>query len=311
MATEFLIGVDLGGTKIAAAAFDLAGNRIGRIARLPTMAGMKPAVTLMNLKRVVKQAKLEAGLTGVPKAVGMGSSGPLDLKNQLLQDGDSLPNLLGFEIGKFCRQEFGAPLHLENDAACFTLGEAMHGAGRGSEIVLGITLGTGFGCGLTIGGRIYSGATNNAGEVAYCPVGDSDFDTAGSGNGVVEQYVRYSGSEASDSINAKQVGELAEQGDAAATKAWESFGAVVGTAIGTLCCVLDPHVVVIGGSVSHRLGLFEPALVEAARAILPPTSRDGFSVDPSQLGDAAGVTGAAEHAKGAGIGSLASGISSD
>ena len=310
MATEFLIGIDLGGTKIAAAAFDLAGNRLGRIARLPTMAGLKSAVTLMNLKRVVKQAKLEAKLSGAPVAVGMGSSGPLDLKNQLLQDGDSLPNLVGFEIGKFCRQEFGAPLHLENDAACFTLGEAMHGAGLGREIVLGVTLGTGFGCGVTIGGRIYSGATNNAGEVAYCPVGDSDFDTAGSGNGVVEQYVRYSGSEVSESITAKQVGDLAERGDLAATKAWESFGAVVGTAIGTLCCVLDPHVVVIGGSVSHRLDLFEPALVEAARAILPPTSRDGFRVQPSQLGDAAGVTGAAEHARGAGVGSLAGGISS-
>ena len=297
MATEYLIGIDLGGTKIAAAAFDLAGNRLGRIARLPTMASMKPAVTLMNLKRVVKQAKLEAQLTGAPAAVGMGSSGPLDLKNQLLQDGDSLPHLVGFEIGKFCRQEFGAPLHLENDAACFTLGEATHGAGRGHEIVLGVTLGTGFGCGLTIGGRIYSGATNNAGEVAYCPVGGSDFDTAGSGSGVVKQYVRHAVSETSDSISAKEVGDLAEQGDAAARKAWESFGAVVGTAIGTLCCVLDPHVVVIGGSVSQRLGLFEPALAEAARAILPATSRDMFRVAPSELGDSAGVTGAAEHAR--------------
>lgn len=297
MAKKFLIGVDLGGTKIAAAAFDLAGKRLGKIARLPTMASMKPVVTLMNLKRVVKQAKLEANLTGTPVAVGMGSSGPLDLKNQILQDGDSLPNLLGFDIGGFCRQEFGAPFHLENDAACFALGEAVYGAGRGREIVLGVTLGTGFGCGISISGRIYSGATNNAGEVAYCPVGDSDFDTAGSGNGVVQQYLKHSGSAQSDSMTAKRVGELAEQGDVAAIEAWEGFGTVVGTAIGTLCCVLDPHVVVIGGSVSHRLGLFEPALASAARAILPATSRDEFRIAPSELGDAAGVTGAAEHAR--------------
>lgn len=297
MTKKFLIGVDLGGTKIAAAAFDLAGKRLGKIARLPTMASMKPVVTLMNLKRVVKQAKLEAQLTGTPVAVGMGSSGPLDLENQLLQDGDSLPNLLGFDIGGFCRQEFGAPFHLENDAACFALGEAVYGAGRGREIVLGVTLGTGFGCGISISGRIYSGATNNAGEVAYCPVGGSDFDTAGSGNGVVQQFLRHSDSALSDSITAKRVGELAEQGDAAAIKAWEGFGTVVGTAIGTLCCVLDPHVVVIGGSVSNRLDLFEPALVSAARSILPATSRDVFRVAPSALGDGAGVTGAAEHAR--------------
>ncbi len=305
MATEFLIGIDLGGTKIAAAAFDIEGNRLGKIARLPTMADLKPTVTLMNLKRVVKQAKLEAGVTGVPVAVGMGSSGPLDLTNQLLQDGDSLPNLVGFEIGRFCRQEFEAPLHLENDAACFTLGEAVHGAGRGHEIVLGVTLGTGFGCGISIGGRIYSGATNNAGEVAHCPLGDSDFDTAGSGHGVVQQYQRHSGSAPNGSITAKQVGDLAEHGNAVAIRAWESFGTVVGTAIGTLCCVLDPHMVVVGVSVSHRLALFEAALVSAARAILPETSRERFRVEPAQLGDAAGVTGAAEHARGVGTGRLA------
>lgn len=308
MTEKFLIGIDLGGTKISAAAFDPAGNRLGKIARLPTMAGMKPAVTLVNLKRVVKQAKLEAHLTGTPVAVGMGSSGPLDLDNQLLQDGDSLPNLLGFDIGSFCRQEFDAPFYLENDAACFAVGEAVYGAGRGCEIVLGVTLGTGFGCGISIGGRIYSGATNNAGEVAYCPVDESDFDTAGSGNGVVQQYLRHSGAAQSDSITAKRVGELAEQGDVAAIKAWEGFGTVVGTAIGTLCCVLDPHVVVIGGSVSQRLGLFEPALVSAARAILPATSRDMFRVAPSELGAAAGVTGAAEHARVAESGGLPPGV---
>ena len=297
MATKFTIGIDLGGTKIAAAAFDLDGNRLGKIARLPTMASMKPAVTLMNLKRVVKQAKLEAQVSGSPIAVGMGSSGPLDLTNQILRDVDSLPNLLGFNIGRFCHHEFGAPFYLENDAACFALGEAVYGAGRDSRIVLGVTLGTGFGCGISIGGRIYSGATNNAGEVAYCPVGDSDFDTAGSGNGVVQQYRKHSGSAQSDTITAKQVGDLAEQGDVSAIKAWEGFGAVVGTAIGTLCCVLDPSVVVIGGSVSHRLDLFEPALVSAARSILPGTSSDDFRVVPSVLGDAAGVTGAAEHAR--------------
>ena len=120
----------------------------------------------------------------------------------------------------------------------------------------------------------------------------------------MQQYLKHSDSAQSDSITAKRVGELAEQGDVAAIKAWEGFGAVVGAAIGTLCCVLDPHIVVIGGSVSHRLGLFEPALVSAARAILPATSREMFRVAPSELGDAAGVTGAAEHARVAESGGL-------
>lgn len=297
MSDNFLIGIDLGGTKIAAAAFGMDGKRMGRIARLPTLAKMQPAVTLTNLKRVVKQAKVDAGLSGTPRAVGMGSSGPLDLKNCVLHDRDSLPNLVGFQIGRFVQREFGAPLHLENDAACFVLGEAIGGAGRGEEIVLGITLGTGFGCGLSIRQRIYSGATNNAGEVAYCRVGDSDFDHACSGNGVVTQYHRCVGDKAPAEITAKQIGDLAEQGDLAAKRAWRAFGGNVGSAIGMLCCVLDPSVVVLGGSVSRRLPLFEEPLVASAKEVLPSTIRESFRVIESELGDAAGLTGAAEHAR--------------
>ena len=297
MSDKFLIGIDLGGTKIAAAAFDLEGNRLGKIARLPTMANMQAAVTLMNLKRVVKQAKSGAGVEGTPQAVGMGSSGPLDPRRCVLQDKDSLPSLDGFRIGQFVADEIGAPLYLENDAACFTLGEATRGAGRSEEIVLGVTLGTGFGCGLTIGNRIYSGATANAGEVAYCRVRDSDFDHACSGYGVIQRYGEEMGSRLEEGVTAKEVGDRAERGDPAALRAWGAFGRDVGIALGTVCAVLDPSIVVLGGSVSSRLSLFESSMVASARPLLLGGARDAFRVVAAELGDAAGVTGAAVHAK--------------
>ena len=297
MPDDFLIGIDLGGTKIAAAVFGTDGNQRGTVVRLPTMARMQPAVTLTNMKRVVKQAKLSAGVAGAPKAVGMGSSGPLDQKNRVLHDRDSLPNLVGFNIGKFSLEEFGAPLYLENDAACFALGEAIHGAGQSKEIVLGVTLGTGFGCGLAIGSKIYTGATNNAGEVAYCRVGGSDFDHACSGHGVVRQYRRNVESRPGEGLTAKEVGDLAEQGDPAALRAWETYGRNVGTAIATVCCVVDPTTVVLGGSISQRLSLFQDPLMESARGILPTTSRESFRLELSKLGAAAGLTGAAEYAR--------------
>ncbi len=298
MPKEFIIGIDLGGTKVAAAAFAMDGTRLGRIARLPTMSSMKPAVTLMNIKRVVKQAGIEGGVAGRPKAIGMGSSGPLDTENRILLDRDSLPNLMGFDIGRFCSQELHAPLYLENDAACFTLGEAVGGTGRSHDVVVGITLGTGFGCGIAIGGRIYSGVSHNAGEVAYCRVGDSDFDNACSGLGVVREYFRDGHLGTGQTLTAREIGDLAEQGDSQAMRAWRSYGRLVGTAIATICCVIDPSVVVLGGSVSSRLPLFKETLLESAREVLPEPMRDPFRVEPSQLGDAAGVTGAAELARG-------------
>lgn len=297
MPDKFLIGIDLGGTKIAAAAFDPDGNRLGKIARLPTMANMQAVVTLTNLKRVVKQAKACAGVDGTPQAVGMGSSGPLDPWNRVLRDKDSLPSLDGFKIGKFVADEIGAPLYLENDAACFTLGEAIHGAGRSHEIVLGATLGTGFGCGLTIRGRIYSGATANAGEVAYCRLRDSDFDHACSGYGVVQRYREEEGARSDEDLTAKQIGDFADRGDPVALRAWAAFGRDVGTALGTVCAMMDPSVVVLGGSVSLRRPLFEASMVDSARSILLGLARDAFRVVPAELGDAAGVTGAAVHAK--------------
>ena len=297
MADRFLIGIDLGGTKIAAAAFDMDGNRLGKVVRVPTLARMQPAVTLTNMKRVVKQAKAEAGVEGEPQVVGMGSTGPLDQRAGVLHDRESLPNLVGFNIGKFVQKEFGAPLHLENDAACFALGEAIHGAGRGKEIVLGVTLGTGFGCGLSLSQRIYSGASRNAGEVAYCPVGGSDFDHACSGPGVVRQYRRHLLDRLPESITAKEIGDLAEKGEEAAIRAWRSYGRDVGSAIGILCCVIDPSIVVLGGSVSRRLELFEGPLLDSARTVLPMITRDDFGIVVSELGDAAGLTGAAEFAR--------------
>lgn len=297
MADDFLIGIDLGGTKIAAAAFDPEGNRLGKIARLPTMADRPAGVTLLNLKRVVKQAKAEAGVAGQPRAVGMGSSGPLDPQARILRDRDSLPNLDGFRIGKFVEEEIGARLYLENDAACFALGEAIQGAGRSKAIVLGVTLGTGFGCGVVIGRKIYSGATNNAGEVAYCRGEESCFDHACSGSGVVEQYRRQFPQEPAEMPDARQIGELAAQGDGAALRAWAAYGGAVGTAIGTVCCVLDPELVVVGGSIGSRLAFFREPLREAARAILPAGAREAFRVEASSLGDAAGLTGAIEYAR--------------
>ncbi len=297
MPDSFVVGIDLGGTKVAAATFAMDGTRLGKIARLPTMATRKATVTLTNIKRVVKQAVVEGGVAGYPLAIGMGSSGPLDPEQGILLDRDSLPNLEGFEIGRFCLQEFQAPLYLENDAACFTLGEAVAGAGRSQPVVVGITLGTGFGCGITMGGRVYSGVTHNAGEVAYCRVADSDFDTACSGLGVVREY-RRSGREGTDpDLSAREIGDLAERGDGRAVRAWQSYGRSVGTAIGTICCIVDPSVVVVGGSVGSRLPLFRDALEEAAREILPEPMRGLLRVEPSRLGDAAGVTGAAELAR--------------
>jgi glucokinase len=291
--TPYILAFDLGGTKIGAAVFDLGRRRLGAIQSLPTMARHKTALTLMNLKRVGEQARLKAGVAGAPVAVGMGSTGGVDSQEGRLFGTEPLPNLQNFPIAEFIESEFGSPLHLENDANCFALGEATAGAGRGHDIVLGITLGTGFGCGIVMGGSIYRGASGNAGEMAYCTIDGGSYDEMLSGAGVQRFYERIA---AKTAPTPKEIGQLAEEGDEGALKTWAAYGEAVGHAVSLMAAVVDPSICVIGGAVARRLSLFRASLEEKLRAHLSPQAYRQLRVAGSELDSAAGVTGAAEYA---------------
>ncbi len=289
-ASGFLIGVDLGGTKIAAAAFSRERRLIGEIASVPTEAGQPARVTLANLERVIRQVLPD----GTPLAIGIGSTGPVEASTGRILEATSLPNLYYFDLAAWVRDRFGAPLFLENDANCLALGEALQGAGTGHKVVVAVALGTGFGCGIVIDGAMYSGVTGNAGEVAFCPVAGGTYDDMLSGAGVRRFYERVQN--APSGLTAREIGDLAETGDAGALAAWRHYGHAVGTALGTIAAVLDPSICVVGGSVAARLPLFLEPLQARLRAILAPEAARRIQVARAQLGAAAGVIGAAEYA---------------
>ena len=306
--TSYVLGIDLGGTKIAAAVFDRQHRRVSDVHSLPTMANQPAKLTLMNLKRVISQAARSAGVEGPPAAVGMGSPGPFDSAEGRLA-ADTLPNLKGFPIGRFVAEELGAPLYLENDANCFALAEALVGEGKGYETVVGLTVGTGFGCGLVVDGRIHRGSSGNAGEVSDCRVAGGTFDDMISGGGVQRFYERVTGS-AEDFLSAldrgpairddtpspKRIGELAEAGDPEAVETWELFGRAFGEALGTIVAIVDPSICVVGGSVARRFSLFQPALELTIQEFIASEAAATLAIKPSQLDNTAGVVGAAEHA---------------
>ena len=307
-ASSPVLGVDLGGTKIAAAVFDERRRRIGDLCSLPTMANQPAKLTLMNLQRVISQAMRSADAKGPPAAVGMGSPGPFDAQQGRLA-ADALPHLRGFPIGRFVAEELGAPLYLENDANCFVLAEALAGEGKGHDIVVGVTVGTGFGCGLAIGGGIHRGNSGNAGEVAYCRVAGGSFDDMISGGGVQRFYERVTGPAEGyisafargtairkDTPSPRRIGEMAEAGDPEAKETWRLFGRAFGEALGTIVAVIDPSICVIGGSVARRFSLFQPALEMTIKEFIAPEAAAVLAVKPSRLGHSAGVVGAAEYA---------------
>lgn len=288
---RYVLGFDVGGTKIAAAAFSLDGERLGDICVLPTMAKQPAKLTLLNLKRAGLEAAKRGGVSGPPLAVGMGCPGPLNPLTGCLGAVDNLPNLHGFQVGAFIESELEAPLFLENDANCFALGEALSGAGRGCDSLVGLTVGTFFGCGIVLNGRIHSGASYNAGEVAYCPVGGSTYDSTLSGSGLRRFYEAAGGKRRTP----KEIAELGRVGDKSAVEAWRRFGTALGVAVGTICAVIDPQACVIGGSVAGNWTLFEPALRAQASQVLAPPAFESLRIERASLPNAA-VVGAAQHA---------------
>jgi glucokinase len=289
-AKTFVAGVDVGGTKIAAAVFDAEGNRAGKTVTVPTAADQPKEVTLGNLRRAIAQAA-----QGAPalQAVGMGSTGPVEASTGRILQVPNLPHLNFFDLGGWVKAEFGAPLYLENDANCFALGEALCGGGRGHPVVVAVTLGTGFGCGIVIQGAMYSGVTGNAGEVADCPVAGGTFDSMLSGAGLRTFYLRQWGA---TNLSARELGDAAESGDSRALAAWQDYGRAVGEALGMIAAVVDPSICVIGGSIAARLALFERPLMEQMRKELAPDAAARIRVAPAELGAEAGVIGAAEYA---------------
>lgn len=160
-------------------------------------------------------------------------------------------------------------------------------------MVLGITLGTGLGCGIVVRSRIYRGQSGNAGEVAYCPIDRGCFDERLSGSGVQYLYTKISGQPAP---SPKEIGDLAVSGDEVARKTWKAYGETLGRALSVILAVLDPSICLIGGGIARRFPLFRAALENTLHDHLCPVVASRLQLVQSQLDDAAGVTGAAEHA---------------
>jgi glucokinase len=310
------IGVDLGGTKIAASVVDVGSGAVAARQIIPTDAQAGPDAVLARMGELILAVGRAAGLA--PEqigAVGVGVPGPFD---QATGQTIFLPNLAGMWRGVRVRDQlrraFDRPIWLINDARAFVLAEATFGAGRGASTVVGLTIGTGIGGGIAIGGRLHLGIDGTAGEVGHMTI-DPYGPPCGCGNrGCLETFA--SGpSIATQGIRAAltgvptQIGELAghdlnkitpeivlqaaEAGDQVARDILGRAAAALGVGVANLVTVLSPDCVILGGSVA-RLGewLFGPvraAVCERCRAIPVEQVR----IIPAALGGDAGSIGAA------------------
>ncbi len=290
VSNKVIVGVDVGGTKIMTGVMNRRGEVVGEPVKVATGASDAADVIVARLYQSVEEALSAAGKSlGDVMGIGIGVPGPLDIKNGVFLNPIQLKTLHNFAIRRVVQEHYDVPIVVNNDANCFVLAESFFGAGSHAEVVLGFTLGTGFGCGIVVNKRIYLGATETGGEIWFSPYKESFIEDYVSGRGLQRTYRELTGRDAAP----PQILEAATRGEAEALGAWEIFGEDLAYAVAWSINLLDPDIVILGGSLNRGFQFFAPAMERYLRPHITRVPSQKTCVVPAKLGESAGFIGAA------------------
>jgi glucokinase len=266
--SRIIAGIDIGGTKIAAAVASPDGRIIAK-QTFPTEVEKGPHEILERAMNIVGELAREA--PGDLTAVGVGCAGPLDVVRGLILSPPNLPGWDEFPLVELLKQRFGVPVVLENDANAAALGEQRFGAGRGFENLVYITISTGIGGGVIVDGRIVRGVGSGAGEVGHMTIlpdgpvcgcgGRGCLETLCSGTAIARRAREAIGqgaqsvlsvyfSNGPEGITAARVAEAARSGDRFAGEIWSETIKYLALGIGNIIATLAPEAIIFGGGVA-------------------------------------------------------------
>ena len=284
-----VIGVDLGGTKIAAGLVDADGNVLAR-EEAPT-----PVSSQEDLLAGIEAAIVPlAG--GDVTAIGFGIPSVIDRATGRALGSVNIP-LRGVDLGDTTRERFGVPVLVENDANVAAFAEWRLGAGKGANDLVLLTLGTGVGGGLVLGGALYRGIAELGHVVVVADgppcqgncTGRGHLEVLASGNAADRAAEKLWG----EGATAELLVGRAEEGDPAAIEALAGMGHLLGAAIGSFVNTFAPEVVILGGGfgVAAFDFLVQSALEIARRELVVPDAVE-LRIAKAELGSDAGVVGA-------------------
>lgn len=309
----FLLGIDIGGTKLAVGVLSLTGELVAWD-RIPTLAEEGPERVIDRIVGLTRQVVARAGLQwSQVMAAGVGAGGPLDPVAGVVQEPPNLPGWINVPIVERLEQALGIPAYLENDANAGALGEHRFGAGRGIANMVYLTISTGIGGGIIVEGRLYRGENGNAGEIGHMSLVVGGRPCKCGGRGCLEAYasgpsiaarareavlagessllVSLAGSP--DAITAETVEEALHRGDPVATRIWDETTEILGAGLANVIHIFNPRRVVLGGGITNfGARLFEPVERIALSRVMPALA-SVVEIVPAELGELVGVLGAA------------------
>jgi predicted NBD/HSP70 family sugar kinase len=279
-----VIGVDLGGTKIAAARYDISTWTAQATEHMGTQVGKPFALIVQNILAVIEKLK-----TKDTAAIGIGVPGLIHRPSGMILTLPNIPGAENFPLQYHIAKEAYLPTTVDNDSSCFTLAEALHGAGKGHDIVVGITMGTGVGGGIVMNGKLFHGSHGFSAEFGHMLLkpGEPPYETPDR-RGDVEQFI--SGTAMGRRCTAAKDPVEYLEGEICAFLHPHIIEEVAWTCANLTHCI-DPAIIIFGGSAGRALAPYLKSIADTlTRWVLPGTPLPALTV--SALPDA-GTRGAA------------------
>ncbi|MBD2161679.1 ROK family protein [Limnothrix sp. FACHB-1083] len=291
MGSATVIGVDLGGTAIKLGRYTATGDCLASLV-IDTPQPATPTAVTEAIAAAIQQLDPDRGAI----AIGIGTPGPADAAGRIARVAINLEGWRDVPLADWMEAATGRSTILANDANCAGLGEAWLGAGRQFQDLLVLTLGTGVGGAVILGGELFAGRTGAAGELGLITL-NPDGPPCNSGNqGSLEQYTSVQAVRRRTGLEPHQVAAKAAAGDLEAIAFWAAYGRDLGAGLASLIYIFTPEALVIGGGISAGAQWFFPAMeAEVNRRVLP-SSREGLQMVVAELGNQAGMAGAARLA---------------
>ncbi len=306
-----IVGVDLGGTKIATGLLDASGRMLARSQK--ATAGLKSSEEVIQaIVDTITEVSGEHEIAGV----GLASPGAVDTGRGIIRNGVNLPGWNGISLQAELEKRLQVPAKLINDANAAAWGEYVYGAGRGAQSMVYVTLSTGIGSGLVLDGKLYLGTSSFAGELghtvvdpngALCGCGQRGcWETYASGTAIARQASEAAAAAAEGMtqmtvlaeaegvpLSAKHVFQAAAMNDKLAQETLEQVIHYTGLGLMNIIHSFNPDCIVIGGGVSRAgAAFFEPLRGKTGELVMEPY-RGTYAIKPAELKDDVGIIGAA------------------
>lgn len=304
---SYLAGIDIGGTKCAVSIGRQLGDEVD-IQYKENFPTPKSPINAINKMVEILEKMMEEHKEITLEAIGISCGGPLDSKRGLILSPPNLPDWDYIDIVTPFKQKFQIPVAVQNDANACALAEWVWGAGKGIQNMIFMTFGTGLGAGLILGGKLYSGTSDMAGEIGHIrlekegPVGygkAGSFEGFCSGGGIVrfaipkitewlEQGKRteiLNEDQSAEDVTAEQIGIAAGRGDDLALLILHHTGRMLGKGIAILIDILNPEKIVIGSIFLRQESILREPMEQIIEKEALSYNREVCEVVPALLGE--------------------------